>query len=95
MDIVALVLKQGGLPGYDLQIVVDTVLVTNSKEVERLLRGRGSVVLLPRLDFEVVQGIQIILNLLEGRERGLPVCSNGVVILRNGILDVARRRPWS
>src|SRR5277367_6108294 len=68
-NVVALVLKQRCLPGNHLEIGIDAPLVTRIEEIERLLRREGSVVLLARLDLEVAQRVQVVLNLLECGER--------------------------
>ena len=65
LNVVALVLKQRGLPGNHLEIGIDATLVARVKEVERLLRRGGCVALLARFDLEVVQRVQVVLNLLE------------------------------
>ena len=83
--------EQRGLPGNDLEVVVDAILVTDIEEVERLLRRGGGLVLLARFDLEVVQRVQVVLNLLKGGERGLAVGGNGAIVLREG--DVGGGTP--
>jgi len=90
-NVVALVLKQRRLPGNHLEIGIDTPLVTRIEEIERLLRREGSIVLLARLDFQVVQRVQVVLNLLECGKRRLAVGGNGAIVLRTG--DVGSGAP--
>ena len=74
--------KQRGLPGNDLEVGIDAILVAGIEEVERLLRRVGGVVLLARFDLEIVQRVQVVLNLLEGGERGLAIGGDGAIVLR-------------
>ena len=47
--------------------------------------------LLARLDFQVVQRVQVVLNLLECGKRRLAVGGNGAIVLRTG--DVGSGAP--
>ena len=76
--------SKAGLPGNYLEIAIDAVLVTDIEKVKRLLRGGRGIVLLPSLNLEIMQGVEIVLNLLKGGERGLAVHGNRAVILREG-----------
>ena len=102
-DVVTLVLKKGGLPGNDLEIGVDAILVASVEEIERLLRRGGRVALLARFDLKVMQRVQIVFNLLECGERGLAVCRDGAIVLRQGnvgggapaaVIEERLRRAW-
>ena len=71
-NVVEFVFEQGGLPGNYLEIAIDTIFVPRIEEVKRLLRRCGGVVLLAGFDTEIAQRIQVVLNLLECGEPGLP-----------------------
>ena len=79
------------MPGNHLEICVDAILVTCVEEIERLLSRVGSVVLLARFDLQVVERVQVVLNLLECGERGLPVGRDGAIVLREG--DIGGSAP--
>ena len=65
LNIVALVLKQGGLLGDDLEIGIDAILVADVEEIKRLRRRCGGVMLLAGFDLEVVQRVQVVLDLTD------------------------------
>ncbi len=73
LNVIALVGERGGLPGDQLQVVVDAVFVADVEQVKRLLRGVGGVVLLSRFGLDVVQSVQIVFYLLECGQCGLAV----------------------
>src|SRR5260221_13795545 len=66
VDIVALVRQENRLRGDDLQVVVDTSLVSIRKELQRFLSRRGRLLLVPRLALQDTQCSKIVFYFLEG-----------------------------
>src|SRR2546426_6796750 len=80
VDLVALVREGHGLRGDDLEIVVDSAPVAVGEELERLLGRLHCPPLLLRLLLEDAESGQVVLDLLEGGERGLTVAGHGRIV---------------
>ena len=79
VDVVALVVECGGLRGDDLQIGVDAADVAVVEDALGLLRGCGGGRCCCGLLLEDAEGDEVVFDLLEGGEDGLPVVG-GVAI---------------
>src|SRR3989442_11776868 len=84
VDLVALVREGHGLGGDDLQVVVDPAPVAVREELERLLGRLDCAPLLLGLLLEDTESGQVVLDLLEGRQRGLAVDGHRRVVAGAG-----------